>query len=407
MLTENFDFTAPDGRAVAARLDRPAGQTRAHALFAHCFACGKDALASARISRALAAEGIATLRIDFAGVEALRSRAAPEGFGADVADLVAAAARMRDGGIAPRLLVGHSLGGAAAIAAAGQIPEVAAVATIAAPFDVEHVMKLLGPGPEAHVGGRLVQIKPAFVEGLRGHDQAARLKELGRALLVLHSPVDEVVSLDEAAEIFVAAKHPKSFVSLDRADHMLSAEVDIAYAAAVIAAWASRYVEAPKSPEEPPADGVVRAHETGAGKFQVRVHAGGAVLNADEPVSVGGLASGPTPYELVGAGLAACTAMTLRLYADHKGWPLARASVEVRHEKRKGETPADLFERSVCIDGELDGTQRERLLEIADRCPVHRTLEGGAAIRTVEGAPRAPAPGEEEHFAEMERACED
>ena len=407
MLTENFDFTAPDGRAVAARLDRPAGQTRAHALFAHCFACGKDALASTRISRALAAEGIATLRIDFAGVEALRSRAAPEGFGADVADLVAAAARMRDEGIAPRLLVGHSLGGAAAIAAAGQIPEVAAVATIAAPFDVEHVMKLLGPGPEAQVGGRRVQIKPAFLEGLRGHDQAARLKSLGRALLVLHSPVDEVVSVDEAAEIFVAAKHPKSFVSLDRADHMLSAEADITYAATVIAAWASRYVEAPERPVAPPADGVVRAEETGAGKFQVRVHAGGAVLNADEPVSVGGLASGPTPYELVGAGLAACTAMTLRLYADRKGWPLARASVEVRHEKRKGETPADLFERSVRIDGELDATQRARLLEIADRCPVHRTLEGGSAIRTVEGQPTIAPPGEEEHFAEMERACED
>ena len=268
-------------------------------------------------------------------------------------------------------------------------------------------MKRLGPGPEAHVGGRLVHLKPAFVEGLRGHDQAARLKGLGRALLVLHSPVDEVVSVDEAAEIFVAAKHPKSFVSLDRADHMLSVEADIAYAAMVIAAWASRYVEASARPVEPPADGVVRAEETGAGKFQVRVHAGGAVLNADEPVSVGGLGSGPTPYELVGAGLAACTAMTLRLYAGRKGWPLAQASVEVRHEKRKGETPADLFERSVCIDGELDAAQRARLLEIADRCPVHRTLEGGAEIRTVEGRPRIAPPGEEEHFVEMERACED
>ncbi len=175
MLTENFDFTAPDGRAVAARLDRPAGQVSAYALFAHCFACGKDALASARISRALAAEGIATVRIDFAGIEALKAKVAPEGFGADVADLVAAAGRMRESGCAPKLIVGHSLGGAAGIAAAGQIPEIAAVATLAAPFDVEHVLKLLGDGPLANVGGRTVQLKPAFIEGLKGHDQAARL----------------------------------------------------------------------------------------------------------------------------------------------------------------------------------------------------------------------------------------
>ena len=406
MLTENFDFTAPDGRAVAARLDRPAGQVSAYALFAHCFACGKDALASARISRALAAEGIATVRIDFAGIEALKAKVAPEGFGADVADLVAAAGHMRETGCAPKLIVGHSLGGAAAIAAAGRIPEIAAVATLAAPFDVEHVLKLLGDGPLANVGGRTVQLKPEFIEGLKGHDQAARLAGLKRALLVMHSPVDAVVSIDEAGEIFKAARHPKSFVSLDRADHMLSDPADIAWAAAVIAAWASRHVGV-AAPAKPPADGAVRVEETGAGKFQVRVHAGGAVLNADEPVSVGGLGSGPTPYELVSAGLGACTVMTLRLYAEHKGLKLQKVSAEVRHEKRKGESPADLFERSLSIDGDLDEAQRQRLFEIADKCPVHRTLEGGAEIRTVEGAPKVAPPGEEEHFADMERACED
>lgn len=406
MQTENFDFTTPDGRAVAARLDRPAGQVSAYALFAHCFACGKDALASARISRALAAEGIATLRLDFAGIEALKSNVAPEGFGADVADLVAAAAHMREQGCAPKLIVGHSLGGAAAIAAAGEIPEIAAVATIAAPFDVEHVLKLLGDGPLAKVGGRTVKLKPAFLEGLKGQDQAARLAGLKRALLVLHSPVDDVVSIDEAGEIFKAAKHPKSFVSLDRADHMLGDPADIAWAAAVIAAWASRHVGVAAA-AEPPADGVVRVVETGAGKFQARVHAGGAVLNSDEPEGVGGMGSGPTPYELVSAGLGACTVMTLRLYAEHKGLKLGPTSVEVRHRKRKGETPADLFERSLTIDGELDEAQRKRLFEIADRCPVHRTLEGGAAIRTVAGAPKIAPPGEAEHFAEMERACEE
>lgn len=415
MQSEPFDFVTPGGRAVRARLDRPAGQARAWALFAHCFTCGKDNLAATRIARALAAEGVGTLRLDFAGLgDGPGDPAAPAGFSCDVGDLVAAAAHLAKEGCAPQLLVGHSLGGAAAIAAAGQIASVRAVAVIGAPFDPDHVLKVLGAeglAAEQHhevaLGGRPVRVTGRFAADLRAQDQGARLRDLDRALLVLHAPRDEIVSIDEAAKIFVAARHPKSFVSLDDADHLLSDAADAAYAAKVIAGWASRYLAAvPVETAEAPADGTVRVTETGAGKFQVRVEAGGAVLLADEPESVGGLGSGPNPYELVAAGLGACTAMTLRLYAAHKGAPLTRVGVEVRHAKRKGETPADLFERTLTLEGELDDDQRARMLEIADRCPVHRTLEGGAAIVTTLAAPRVAPEGEAAHFADMDKACE-
>ena len=414
MRTENFDFEVAGGRRVRARLDRPAGQVRAWALFAHCFTCGKDNLAATRISRALAAEGVGTLRLDFAGIGDASVDTMPAGFSVDVGDLVAAGAHMAAKGHAPGLLVGHSLGGAAAIAAAGQMPGIRAVATIGAPFDVAHVLKLLGPGVDgltegethaASVGGRPVSVGPGFADDLRMQDQAARLGSLKRALLVLHSPVDAIVGIEESGGIFQAARHPKSFVSLDTADHLLSDPQDAAYAASVIAAWASRYLDQMTTPTPVPADdGVVRVAETGAGKFQVRVEAGGAMLMADEPVAVGGLASGPTPYDLVAAGLGACTVMTLRLYAERKGLPLERASVEVRHARVAGQTPADVFERVLTLEGTLDPDQRARMLEIADKCPVHRTLEGGATVVT-RTTPALDDPGPCEHFTDMEASC--
>lgn len=400
MRTEPFDFTTPDGRHVNAVLDRPDGQARAFALFAHCFTCGKDNLAATRISRALAAEGVGTLRLDFAG--AGEGAGAP-GFTSDVADLIAAGERMVAHGCAPGLLIGHSLGGAAAIAAAGRMPTVRAVATIGAPFDVTHLKVVDGA---VSVGGLTIPVGPGFAGDLRKQDQGARLATLKRALLILHSPVDEIVDIDESTGIYVSAKHPKSFVSLDTADHLLSKPEDAAYAASVIAAWASRYVDGMTTPlTVPAADGVVRVAETGAGKFQARVEAGGAMLMADEPVSVGGLASGPTPYELVAAGLGACTVMTMRLYADRKGIPLERGSVEVRHGKRAGETPQDVFERTLTLDGALDEEQRGKLFAIADKCPVHRTLEAGARVIT-RATPAMAAPEEEQHFAEMQAVCE-
>ena len=420
MRTEPFDFEVADGRRVRARLDRPDGQVRAWALFAHCFTCGKDNLAATRISRALAAEGVGTLRLDFAGIGDASGDVMPAGFSVDVGDLVAAGDHMAAQGCAPGLLVGHSLGGAAAIAAAGRMPGIRAVATIGAPFDVAHVLKLLGPGVDgltegethaANVGGRPVSVGPGFADDLRMQDQSARLGALKRALLVLHSPVDAIVGIEESGGIFQAARHPKSFVSLDTADHLLSDPQDAAYAASVIAAWASRYLDGMTTPTTVPAgDGVVRVAETGAGKFQVRVEAGGAMLMADEPVAVGGLASGPTPYDLVAAGLGACTVMTLRLYAERKGLPLERASVEVRHTRVAGQTSpqtsGDVFERVLTLEGPLEAEQRARMFEIADKCPVHRTLEAGSTVVTT-ASPSLDSPGPCEHFSDMEASCDD
>jgi putative redox protein len=394
MQTRAFDFTGAAGQKLSGRLDLPDHPPRGYALFAHCFTCTKSSLAAVRIARALAARGFGVLRFDFTGLGGSEGRFADGGFSGDVSDLLAAAAEMRRAGMAPDLLVGHSLGGAAVLAAATELPEIKAVATVAAPFDVQHVTHLLQGGletilekgeAEVLLGGRPFTIRRSFIDDLRSHDQGARIARLRHPLLVLHSPVDQTVGIENASSIFLAARHPKSFVSLDDADHLLTHESDATYAADVIATWAARYIRpAPASEDAEPLHDEVLVEETRAGKLQVEVRAGPARFLADEPVAVGGLGSGPGPYELLSAALGACTSMTLRLYADQKQWPLTRIRVAVSHSKDKERKPADLFRRSIALEGPLDDAQRARLLEIAGRCPVHRTLESGSAIETAE-----------------------
>lgn len=420
MRSERFDFRNGRGETLSGRLELPGGTPVAYALFAHCFTCAKGSLAAVRISRALAALGVATLRFDFTGLGDSEGEFGRAGFSGDVADVTAAAVAMTEAGFPPALLIGHSLGGAAVLAAGPDVPQARAVAVIGAPSDPRHVLGHLGAQLAeveklgqaiVTLGGRPFTVPKSFVDDVRMQTVRERIAGLGKALLVLHSPVDETVSVENASSIFLAARHPKSFVSLDTADHLLTRVEDADYAARVIAAWASRYLPAAAAAPLPAARaGEVRIAETGAGKYQVEVRAGGLSFVADEPAEVGGLGSGPSPHELVAAGLGACTAMTARMYANLKGWPLERVRVTVRHDKRPDQTPPSVFERRIAFEGELAPEQVARLFEIADRCPVHRTLEGGSTIETrllEEPMPPAPQGAATAHFGDMETACEE
>lgn len=403
MPTERFQFTGEGGHQLAAALELPDGEPAAFALFAHCFTCGKDTLAAKRISVALAARGIAVLRFDFTGLGSSEGDFANSTFSSNVADLVHAADHLRATRKAPSILIGHSLGGAAILAAAGTIPEAKAVATIAAPSDPAHVTGLFKEHldnirtqgeVEVSLAGRPFRIKREFLDDIVEHELMKDVTGLHKALLVMHSPVDDTVGIDNATKIFVAAKHPKSFVSLDHADHLLTKPADALYAADVIAAWTSRYIDTAKPAKamdlaEVPRKVVVQ--ETRKSKFNQNITVGPHRLVADEPVAAGGEDAGPGPYDFLLAGLGACTSMTMRLYADRKSLPLDRVTVTLKHSKIYAKDCAecetrdgmlDQIERDVAIDGALDAEQRKKLMEIADKCPVHRTLTSEIRIVT-------------------------
>src|SRR5512134_998781 len=389
--TEKVEFPGASGAPLSARLDSPIAPPIAYALFAHCFTCSKDTRAATYLAAALAERGIACLRFDFTGLGGSEGDFANTDFSSNVADLVAAADFLRTHQRAPEILVGHSLGGAAVLAAAARIPEAVGVATIGAPAEPAHVLRhipdqarIAAEGEaEVALAGRTFRIRKSFLDDVAGQRLADAIGGLRKALLVMHSPRDDVVDIENATRIFVAAKHPKSFVSLDPADHLLSRREDAAYAGHVLAAWAARYLP-PRVPEAPtPVAGKVVVRETREGRFTQLVAAGPHGLRADEPVEAGGLGSGPSPYDLLLAGLGACTSMTVRMYADLKKLPLERVTVELRHEKihaqdcaecETREGKVDRIERIVRLEGALDDAMRAKLLEIANKCPVHRTL---------------------------------
>lgn len=401
MKTERMTFAGHDGSDLSARLDLPDGPHVATALFAHCFTCGKDIAAARRISARLAGLGIAVLRFDFTGLGHSEGEFENTSFTSNVGDIAAAARALERRGMPPALLVGHSLGGAAVLLAAGGIASVKAVATIGAPFDPEHVTRHFGGALDAIVrdgvgevtlGGQSFRVGRGFVEDISGVGLAKAIGALKPALLVLHGPRDEIVGIDNATRIFMAARHPKSFVTLDDADHLISRPQDADYAADVIAAWATRYLDMrrPAPPVGAP-EGVTRVTEIDPEGFAQDIVAGGKHhLIADEPATYGGTDRGLSPYQLLAAGLGACTTMTLRMYARRKGWPLDGVSVDVTHDRMHaqdapspGTERIDRFRREITLTGTLDDAQRARLLEIADRCPVHRTLEAGAKVETV------------------------
>ncbi len=403
---ERVSFAGSLGDPLAARLDLPEGQVRATALFAHCFTCSKESFAAARISQGLTEAGFAVLRFDFTGLGQSGGEFENTNFSSNVSDLIAAADYLRENMSAPHILIGHSLGGAAVIKAALSIPEVKAVATIGAPAEAAHVKENFranideieqnGLG-KVELGGRSFSIKKQFLDDLDRQSVRDAAAALRKPLLIMHAPLDQIVSIDNAGDLFAAARHPKSFVSLDTADHLLTGRADGAYAAQVVAAWASRYVDFAAAPNDgrdvpQPVVGGVVVRETGNGKFQQDVVVGPHVQHADEPKSFGGDETGPSPYEFVSAGLGACTSMTMRMYADRKKWPVDRITVTVRHDKihaedcadceTSGASKIDQFARDIEIEGNLTDEQITKLMEIADKCPVHRTLNAPVHIPT-------------------------
>ncbi len=414
--THKLEFPGSQGGALAARLDVPDGRARAYALFAHCFSCSKDVFAASRIARGLTASGIAVLRFDFTGLGQSDGDFSNTNFTSNIDDLVNAADFLRAEHRAPSILIGHSLGGAAVLAATSRIPETRAVVTIGAPSDPQHVAHLMRDDldtirkqgfADVDLAGRTFKIHQQFLTDVGAQPQAERIRTLGAALLVMHSPVDQTVNVDNAREIFDLAQHPKSFVALDGADHLLTRREDSQFAANIISAWAGRYAfedqpepaaanaaETDSRPVEGPVDrqpGVVTVEETGNGSFQQLISSGGHTLLADEPDPVG-TDTGLAPYELLLASLGACTSMTLRMYADRKKFDLTKVSVRLAHSRihaedcENCETAAghiDHIDRAITLTGNLTDAERTRLMEIADKCPVHRTLHSEINISTV------------------------
>ncbi len=400
---QKVTFTGSQGFELAARLDKPVGPIRAYALFAHCFTCGKDLAPANRIAKELNNNGIAVLRFDFTGLGKSDGEFENTNFSSNVADLIAAVDYMRDTFEAPSLMIGHSLGGTATLLAALEVPEVKAVATIGSPSNSTNIFKQFGSAvdtieaegeADVQLAGRSFKVKKQFIDDAKGQNITEAVAKLKKPLLVIHSPIDDTVSVDHAAAIFMAAKHPKSFLSLDKGDHLLFAPGTAEYAAKSIATWSSPYI--PELSEKDAINipyGRVAVHPTGYGKFQQHIHAGPHTFLADEPKSYGGDEVGATPYNLLLAGLGACTSMTIRMDAERKGIDLEDLEIYLDHDKIHAEDcdtcetkngKIDRIEREIVLKGNLTDEERARLIEIADRCPVHKTLHQEVVINTKE-----------------------
>ncbi len=397
--TRKTEFKSLGGEKLAAALELPSGRPRAYALFAHCFTCSKDIKAAREIARALRASGIAVLRFDFTGLGSSEGDFANTNFSSNVDDLVSAADFLRDEFEAPAILIGHSLGGAAAIVAAAKIPEIRGVVVIGAPAEADHVVLHISERHEeikrqgfAHVSlaGRPFTIKSQFLEDLSGQNVLNAAAALKKPLLVMHAPHDQTVGIENATKIFSAAKHPKSFISLDTADHLLSKAADARYAASVLAAWAGRYLDdglvASLTPEArdqaPEFKGGAAAQSIDGEPLAVALSIDGYPMVSDGGKEDGGAGLGPNPTRIAEAALAACAAITVRMYARRKKWDLKSVDVRVRRGRSEDSHIPHLLEKELRVSGDLDTAQRSRLLEIADKCPVHRMLTEGVEVQS-------------------------
>ncbi len=399
MKSVKITFLNKNKEMLAARLELPVDEKpHAFALFAHCFTCSKNLTAIRNISRALSLNGIAVLRFDFTGLGESEGDFSDTNFAYNINDLISAAKFLEKNYQSPTVMIGHSLGGTATLVAAKELSSVKAVVTIGSPFDPNHVKHLFHPTLEGidknekitvNIGGRPFKIKKEFIDKLDETKMETTIRGLKKALLVLHSPQDTIVGIENAAAIYTAAMHSKSFISLDDADHLLSNENDSLYTGEIIACWVKKYIAGP-AVEELTSDRKVVVR-TGPSGFTTEIRAGNHSFIADEPVSIGGKDLGPTPYDFVSAALGACTSMTLRMYADRKNWPLQNIKVHLQHGKiytidsqdmDNPKSMIDHIERELELEGDLSEEQRMRLLEIADKCPVHKTLNSGISIKT-------------------------
>ncbi len=400
MKYKKISFKNKSDVELSAQLDFPIQKVpAAYAVFAHCFTCSKNLKSVDNISRALTSKGIAVLRFDFTGLGQSDGDFSDTNFSSNLSDIEAAYEFLEENYQAPQILVGHSLGGAAVLNVASRLSEVRAVATIGAPSTPEHVRHLLQNGEnelkekgvaEVNIGGRTFKMKKQFLDDLEERSGSTEIRNMGRSLLILHSPQDKIVSIDNASEIYLQAKHPKSFITLDKADHLLMKDSDAMYAGEVIASWASRYLDLQEQELQPEGEVKVR---TGSKGFTTEITAGRHQMVADEPASVGGGDLGPSPYVYLLSALGACTAMTLRMYADHKKINLEEVEVKLTHDKvhiedgsssESSSGKIDEIKRFIKLEGDLTDEQRRRLVEIADRCPVHKTIEGKPRILTEE-----------------------
>lgn len=400
MRSESVKFLNKEGIRLTGKLELPVdGKANNFAIFAHCFTCSKDLKAVRNITLALAQKGFGVLRFDFTGLGQSDGDFADTNFSSNVNDLAAAANFLEENYQAPSLLIGHSFGGTAVLMAASQLPSIKAIATIGSPCDPSHVLHLLSKDIDeikkegkatVKLAGRDFNIKSQFIEDLQNRGMHKILSEMrGKALLVMHSPQDDTVGVQNARNIYESAHHPKSFISLDGADHLLSRSKDSQYVGKVIAGWVERYLPSPEKKKlKTDAQVVARLNE---GPFLTEILAGDHHLIADEPLDVGGSDLGPSPYELLSSGLAACTVMTIKMYVARKGWPMEEVKVHVSYDNKyiedcedceRGDRKIGMFSRRIELAGNLDEKQRQRILAIANKCPVHKTLEQGVTIET-------------------------
>ncbi len=400
MNTKKITFLNNEGKQLIGRLELPVKQNPHNfVIFAHCFTCNKNLSAVKNISRALSSNGFGVLRFDFTGLGESDGDFSDTNFSGNVEDLVSAAKFLTINYKSPTLLVGHSLGGAAIIFAASEISSIKAIATIGAPSNPKHVQRLLHSSLDeieangkaiVNLSGRNFTIKKQFIDDLNTKSLPKIVKGLRKALLVMHSPQDTTVNIKNAEDIYIAAHHPKSFVSLDGADHLLSNKTDSIYVGNLIAGWAKRYVDLPVV-EVLKTNFQVAASLDYDDGFTTQLKVGDHNLIADEPINYGGNNFGPSPYEFVSASLSACTAMTIQMYTKRKGWIVNNVEVHTSYGKThaidcdqcdENSSKINTFNREIKLEGVLNENQKKRILQIADKCPVHKTLKSEIQILT-------------------------